>query len=154
MTNKSGQGPPWPLAPIYMNNICTPLLSYIDLLALGCWQIVSNPLFKQGGALALFTALHTEHKLGEQQLKWSKRNWILLRRGDRPLLLGSPAQAAARPGNPNQPGGPLSAGNWTYPSFTKSPRTRSTIFLFSATVIVILWCPTVGVNSPLHSSRY
>ena len=37
------------------------------------WLLVDNlppnsPSLKQGGALALYTALHTEHKLGEQHI--------------------------------------------------------------------------------------
>ena len=40
-----------------------------------------------------------------------QRGSILHRRGDRPLLLGSPSQATAWAGDPDQPGGALPSGD-------------------------------------------
>ena len=43
----------------------------------------------------------------------------ILRWGDCPVLLGAPAQAAACPGDTDQPGGSLPAGNCTIPTICR-----------------------------------
>ena len=43
---------------------------------------IANPPLKQGGALALYTALHTEHKLGEPNIYNLRGRACTQRNGD------------------------------------------------------------------------